>query len=147
MLGIICPVFIPLVIRSGWPVGLISILSGLLALGIPELLMIIAAAILGKPGFNYLKRLLKVLFRRYGPPQKVSRLRYNMGLVLFGLPLIISLIMPYLLKEIDFVQHYYFEITIVGNIVLLISLIVLGGDFWDKLRGLFIRKARITIET
>jgi hypothetical protein len=145
ILGIICPVLIPFVVASGWPVGIVSALSGLLALGIPELLMIIAAAILGKSGFNYLKRLFRVLSRRYGPPRQVSRVRYSTGLVLFVIPLIAGLVMPYLMKEIEFFDLYYFEITIGGNMMLLISLFVLGGDFWDKLRGLFIRKATLRL--
>jgi hypothetical protein len=145
ILGIICPVFIPLVVVSGLPVGLISIISGLLAIGIPELLMIIAAAILGKPGFNYLKHWFRVMFRRYGPPGQVSRIRYTFGLVLFIFPLAIGLLMPYLMKEVHFFDEHYLMFTISGNVMLLMSLFVLGGDFWDKLRGLFIREAKINL--
>ena len=32
-----------------------------------------------------------------------------------------------------------------GDLLLLVSLFVLGGDFWDKLRSLFIHSARAQI--
>ena len=32
---------------------------------------------------------------------------------------------------------------ITGDIILLLSLFVLGGNFWDKLRALFIRDAKV----
>jgi hypothetical protein len=33
--------------------------------------------------------------------------------------------------------------AIVGDFILLFSLFVLGGNFWDKLRALFIRDAKV----
>ena len=53
--GFLSPLLIPFVIATDLSTGLKSLVSGLLAFGIPELFMIIAVAILGKPGFNYLK--------------------------------------------------------------------------------------------
>jgi len=35
--------------------------------------------------------------------------------------------------------------NLIGDGLLVSSLFVLGGDFWDKLRGLFIHKAEIKI--
>jgi len=35
--------------------------------------------------------------------------------------------------------------AIAGDVLLLVSLVVLGGDFWDKLRSLFIHSARAVI--
>jgi len=73
--GFLTPLFIPLVVSSELSTGLKSIISGLLAFGIPELFMIIAAGILGKSGFNYLKKYIRFVFRIYGTPDCVSKTR------------------------------------------------------------------------
>ena len=54
VLGLICPVFIPLVTATDFPAGWKAGLSGLLALGIPELLWMVAIAVMGKEGFRYI---------------------------------------------------------------------------------------------
>ena len=53
--GFLSPLLIPVVTSSDLSIGWKTTLAGLLALGIPELFMIIAAAVAGKEGFNYLK--------------------------------------------------------------------------------------------
>ncbi|MCD4735639.1 MAG: hypothetical protein K8R53_06315 [Bacteroidales bacterium] len=141
--GFLSPLFIPLVISSGLPSGWKTALSGLLAFGIPELFMIIAAGILGKSGFNYLKRYLALVLKRYGPPDTVSKTRYLIGLIMFFIPVLFALLLPYLFNVVGFISEYYFKISIGCDILLVISLFILGGDFWDKLRGLFVREARI----
>jgi len=141
--GFLTPLFIPLVLSSGLSTGIKSVLSGLLAFGIPELFMIIAAGIMGKSGFNYLKRFLLILLRKYGPPDTVSKTRYIIGLVMFFIPILFALVLPYLFKYIDFISDNYLIISISTDVLLFLSLFVLGGDFWDKLSGLFNRNARI----
>ncbi len=53
--GVLCSFFVPLVTSSAltteWKVGL----SGLLLRGIPEFFWLVAAAVLGKPGFDCIK--------------------------------------------------------------------------------------------
>ena len=55
VLGVLCPLLVPLVAASDLPTEWKTVLSGLLLLGIPELFMLAAAAILGKSGFDYFK--------------------------------------------------------------------------------------------
>lgn len=143
--GFLTPLFIPLVVSSELSTGLKSIISGLLAFGIPELFMIIAAGILGKQGFNYLKRYLRLLLKVYGPADTVSKTRYGIGLIMFIIPLGFALILPYLITAIGFVKENYLIVAIGSDLLLVLSLFVLGGDFWDKLRGLFIYNAKISI--
>lgn len=141
--GFFSPIFIPLVLSSGLSTGLKSVISGLLAFGVPELFMVIAAGIMGKEGFNYIKRFISILFRRYGPPDTVSKTRYTIGLIMFFLPLIFALLLPYLVDLLTFLSDNFLTISIANDVLLVLSLFVLGGDFWDKLRGLFSRTARI----
>ena len=147
VLGFLSPLLIPLVLNAGWPAGLTSVVSGLLAFGIPELFMIIAVAIMGKEGFDYLKRYLSLVLRKYGPPDEVSKTRYRIGLVLFVLPLLVSIFSPYFGDKIAAFSSSQTTIMIVLHISMVLSLIVLGGDFWDKLRSLFVHGAKAVLPT
>lgn len=141
ILGFLSPLLIPVVLASSMSDGLKTILSGGLALGIPEVFMIIAIAIMGKDGYEYLKRFLRLLLRAYGPADKVSSLRYTIGLIFFCIPLIVGFIAPYFLINKGFYMDNIILITILLDVMLLASLIILGGDFWDKLRSLFVNGA------
>ena len=143
--GFFSPAFIPLVVSSGLSTGIKTILSGLLAFGIPELFMVIAAGIMGKEGFNYIKRLINLLFKIYGPPDSVSKIRFKFGLFLFIIPLFCAFVLPYIISVFPIVLDYFLVIAIATDIILVISLFVLGGNFWDKLRGLFIQDAIIQL--
>lgn len=140
--GFLSPLFIPLVVASDLSTTTKSVLSGLLALGIPEIFMIIAVAILGKSGFAFLKTKIFSWFKKHGPPDTVSLLRYRIGLSLFSLTLISGLILPYIWELVPFIKQNLLLIVISGDVLLLLSLFILGGDFWDKLRSLFIHKSR-----
>ncbi len=143
LVGFLTPLLIPLVLATELSATIKSVVSGLLAFGVPELFMIIAVGIMGKEGFNYLKRYLSLVMRRYGPPDEVGPLRYTIGIIMFTLPLLLSIFIPYFGYKISFFSDSELVIMIILHIMLLLSLFVLGGDFWDKLRGLFIRRAKI----
>jgi len=147
VLGLICPVFIPLVTATDLPGKWKAAISGLLALGIPELLWMAAVAVLGKAGFDYLKRRFFSLFKKVAPPDVVSRTRYRFGLVMFLLPLLFGWLVPYAPHLIPGYGVHRFALNLVGDLLLISSLFVLGGDFWDKLRALFVHgaKARIPV--
>lgn len=132
--GFLSPLAIPLVTDSALSTEWKAILSGLLLLGVPEVFMLIAIAILGKPGFDFLKSHLWKLIR---PSDKVSATRYRIGLVLFLLPIIFGWLYPYLELWITELQAYRMELAITGDIIFAISLFVLGGDFWLKIKSLF----------
>jgi hypothetical protein len=143
--GFLSPLLIPLVtssaIHSGWKVTL----AGLLAFGIPELFMIIAACIAGKEGFQFIKSKIFEVFK-YAVPDRVSKVRYKIGLVLFVIPLLLAWLLPYFAFHIPFYEDNLYLINALGDVMMLVSLFVLGGDFWDKLRSLFIQDARINYE-
>lgn len=71
------PLLIPLVVASSLPSGWKVTLSGLLALGIPDVLMVLAAVVLGKSGFDYLKKRTFELLKHYTLPITVSLARYR----------------------------------------------------------------------
>jgi len=126
-------------LSTPWKTGL----SGLFLLGIPELALLAAVAVLGKPGFNYLKLKLFEFFKKYGPPVKVSPTRYRIGLVMFVLPLLAGWLLPYVAHLLPFYQENRFVVLVMGDVMFISSVFVLGGDFWDKIRSLFIRDSRV----
>lgn len=147
IVGFCSPALIPLVIASTFSAPVKSVVSGLLAFGIPEVFMLLAVGIMGKEGFHYLKRIFSILLRHYGPPDEVSKTRYRIGLIMFILPLIISIIAPYVGHKFDSFQNNQITIMLTLHVMLGLSLFVLGGDFWDKLQGLFTYKAKIKFDS
>jgi len=148
MVGFMAPVLIPFVTKSDLSVAWKTTLSGLLMAGIPELFMIITVGILGKKGYQYLKSKVLHFLKKHGPPQKVSRLRYKMGLVLFTIPLFLAWLFPYLEHHFNQLEVMDMYVHVGGDALLFISLFVLGGEFWDKIRALFtynseVREAKI----
>jgi hypothetical protein len=137
VLGFFSPLLIPLVVATNWSATTKSIISGLLAFGIPELFMLLAVVVMGKPGYEYIKGKVGRYFKQYLPPDQVSRKRYYLGLVLFSIPIVFGILQPYLahfiplLKELPLWPHLALDVTFI------IGILVLGGDFWDKLSGLF----------
>ena len=142
--GQLSPLLIPFVASSGLSAAIKSMLTGLLLLGIPELAIFIAIAILGKTGFIYLKARLFALLRRAAPIDTVGKARYRIGLVLFCVPLLMGWLAPYAGDLIPSYGEYHIVLAIAGDGLLVLGLFVLGGEFWDKLRALFVHKARVT---
>ena len=141
-LSIAIPVLgVPLVAAMGVSAGTMATLSGLL-LGGSEVLGIVAVAVMGKSGYAYIKNRVFGFIKRYGPPAEVSRIRYRTGLVMFALPVLFGWAVSYAGGMIPGYIGNEFAYVVGGDLLLLASLFVLGGDFWDKLRALFIHGAR-----
>ena len=145
IVGFLSPLLIPFVVNSELPAEWKTIVSAFLLIGIPELFLLAAIAVLGKPGYNYLKFVCFSLFKKAAPADIVSHTRYQIGLILFVLPIIFGWLAPYLAESIPFYQKYHFLYNLIGDVMLIGSLFVLGGDFWDKLRALFIHNAKVQL--
>ena len=143
--GFLSPLLIPLVTASRLSTQWKTIISGALAVGIPEVFSIIAIAIMGKSGFNYIKERFFVFIKKYGPAEVVSRTRYRIGLVMFVLPLLFGRIGPYISQHLPGFEANRFIWSVSGDLLLVSSLFVLGGEFWDKVRALFIHDARVQL--
>jgi hypothetical protein len=145
VLGLVCPVFIPLITATELPTKWKAGISGLLALGIPELLWLAAIAVMGKAGFNHIKGRFFSLFNKVAPPDVVSLTRYRFGLGLFLLPLFFGWLVPYAPHLVPGYGAHRFAMNLACDVILILSLFVLGGDFWDKIRSLFMYKAKAQI--
>ncbi len=130
--GFLSPLAIPLITSSTLSTEWKTMLSGVL--GVPEAFMLIAIAILGKQGFDYLK---SRLWKAVRPADKVSSIRYRIGLVLFFTPILFGWLTPYLELWITVLEAHQIKLAIAGDIIFAVSLFVLGGDFWLKIKALF----------
>jgi len=116
-------------------------LSGIM-LGSAEVIGLLSVAVMGKKGFDYIKGRLYGFFRRYGPPDEVSLTRYRLGLVLFTVPILFGWAAAYMGDLIPGFHGREILFCIVGDLMFLSSLLLLGGDFWDKLRSLFVHGSK-----
>lgn len=124
------------------PVALKGAIIGLLAVGGPEIVAIAAIALLGKEAFELITSKILALLSRLAPRGSVSKTRYTLGLVLFLITFIPTYIMgyfPHLLPDATPARLY---VSISADLLFVVSLFVLGGDFWDKMRSLFVYEAK-----
>ena len=147
VVGFLSPLLIPLVASTNWSLGLKSAVSGLLALGIPEVFMIIGVAILGKDGYQFLKGKLFGFLKQFAPPDEVSLTRYRIGLVMLCLPLFFAWAHPFVGQLIPSLKILPIWCYVAGDVTLIASFFVLGGNFWDKLRSLFVHRAMVQFNT
>jgi len=141
-LSIVLPILgVPLVAVMGMPATTVATISGAMLAG-SEVLGVVAVAIMGKSGYAYIKNRVFGFIKQYGPPAEVSPTRYTIGLVMFAVPIVFGWLAPYAADLVPGYPGNEFTYAIVGDLLLLVSLFVLGGDFWDKLRALFIGGAK-----
>ncbi len=140
--GAICPLFTPVVAMTGLSTEWKAALSGLLLVGIPEIFSLMAIAVMGKDGFNYIKGKVFAFFKRHALPKEVSRTRYRIGLALFLVPILFGWLAPYGTELIPGYESHRLAVNLGGDFLLILSLFVLGGEFWDKVKALFVYGAR-----
>jgi hypothetical protein len=142
IVGWFSPLLIPLVTRTSLATEWKTVISGLLAVGIPEVFTIAAIAIMGKSGYNLIKKRIFSFLKKHGPQDRVSLTRYRIGLVMFVLPIVFGWLGPYGAHRIPGYESHRFVVSLIGDVMFIASLFVLGGDFWDKIRALFHHSAR-----
>lgn len=114
-----------------------------------KVLLLLVIAIMGKPGFQELKRRVfgyaAALAAVLAPSEEavVGPLRHRIGLVMFLTPLISSIIEPYVDAIAPNVRPDSWVLQVLGDLMLIASFFVLGRDFWEKAAALFVRTARV----
>jgi hypothetical protein len=140
--GFAAPLAIPLVTSSDLSTAWKTAIAGALAVGVPEVMMVVAAAVMGKEGFAELKRRFGRFLKKYGPPDTVGSTRYHTGLVMFAAPILLGWFGPYLHHFLPGFDTHPMWWHVGGDLVFIASFFVLGGEFWDKLRALFVHGAQ-----
>jgi len=135
--------FIPAVTGSSLSIGVKTTITGVIAV-MPLLTKVAAIAVMGKAGFNYLKQIIGGYAGKLAPAQTVSQGRYRLGLILlivsFGFDQIVNYL-PGILIDWNANKIVW---SLIADVVFVVSLFILGGDFWDKLKALFTYDAKAT---
>ena len=146
ILPLLALVIVPLL---GVSPGISAALYGLSVVGGPDLLLIAAAALMGKENLEYLFSKLGNWFKRLVKWDQVSPRRWRTGVWLFWLSILTSLaffyFLPETLREGD-QPGWGFFVSVGADILFIISFFVLGAEFWGKLRALFQYNARVVVE-
>ncbi len=133
------------IVSTNLPQAVKVTLVGLVSVGGPEVLGVLAIVLLGKENFDLFKNKILAVLKMAAPRGSVSRLRYRIGLIMFMLPLVPSYIMAYEPHWLPDSSPWHLNVSLASDACFLSSLFVLGGDFWDKLRALFVYDAKVTL--
>lgn len=107
-----------------------------------KIILLLAIAVMGKAGFQELKA---KIFRQLTPPAEVGPMRHRIGVVMFCLPILHSLLETWASHIAPQLVENRLGVDLVMDVMLIAAVFVLGGNFWDKLRALFVRNARVTL--
>jgi hypothetical protein len=108
-----------------------------------KVLLLLVVAIMGKPGFQQLKRRSLGYAAALAPSGEAGPLRHRIGLVMFFTPLISSFVEPYVDAIAPDLRPDSWLLQLVGDLMLIGSFFVLGRNFWEKATALFVRTARV----
>ncbi len=128
----------------GVPAARIAALTGVVFIA-NKVLLLTCIAVMGKAGFQQLKGLIFGYFKTLAPGDTVGPTRHAVGLVMFCLPLLSSMLEPYVDQLWPGLRPNMWQLQALGDLMLIASFFVLGGDFWNKVRALFIRTARVEV--
>ncbi|MCY1512543.1 hypothetical protein D9M68_470060 [compost metagenome] len=129
---------IPLAAALDVPGSRIAALTGTIFIA-NKVLLLTCVAVMGKEGFQQLKAIVFGHAKRLAPVQKVGPVRHAIGLVMFFIPILTSMLEPYIDEMWPGLRPDKWQFQVLGDIMLIASFFVLGGDFWSKLRALFVR--------
>jgi hypothetical protein len=144
ILGLVMPAGTLMVAGTHWPIAVKTMVSGVLLLGL-EIMLIPAVALMGKDNFDRIRNGAMRFIKQLKPAGMVGRTRYTIGLVLFVSPMLFAWIASYVpswLPE-DYLARVWVNLGL--DLVTVASVFVLGGEFWDKLRALFLYDARVVL--
>jgi hypothetical protein len=141
VIGLLLPLGAYPVAQTAWPTGVKAAVGGILFFGF-EIMAIPAVAIMGKENFDRIMARIKGWLSRQKPHGDVGPVRHYVGLMLFVLPIVPTYIMAYAPQWLPDSSPSRLWINLGADVMFLVSLFVLGGDFWDKLRSLVVREAR-----
>jgi hypothetical protein len=141
ILGLVMPAGALLVAATDWPISVKTVVSGILLFGF-EIMLIPAVALMGKDNFERIWAGAMRYLKELKPAGNVGRRRYQVGLYMLVGPTLYAWIASYAPSWLP--EDYVLRVLVnVGlDLITLASLFVLGGDFWDKVRALFLHDAR-----
>lgn len=134
---------IPVAAMSGMPPARVAAITGAIVIG-NKVILVLMIAVMGKAGFQELKKKIGSYVPSLKSDDIVSPVRHVIGLAMFCLPILSAMLEPYIDAFWPGLRPNRWEFQLIGDVMLIVSVFVLGGNFWDKIRSLFVRTARVT---
>ncbi len=141
ILALVSPAIVPLVLATDLPREVRGAVAGLLLFGLPMALMLAVIALLGRRAYVFIKR--HRIAGHDASSEVVGLTRHRVGLVLLALAVLTSWLEPVLSPHFPALAARKVLVGTLADGMLLISLFVLGGEFWDKVHALFVHDARV----
>ncbi len=142
ILMVVLILLIPLAALSGMAPGRLAAATGTIFV-VNKVLLIMVIAVMGTSGFQELKTTLASYIPSLKDERPVGPVRHAIGLLMFCIPLASAMIEPYVDQIWPGLRSHRWEMQLATDIMLAASIFVLGGNFWGKVRALFIRTARV----
>jgi hypothetical protein len=141
VLGLVMPAGTLLVAAADWPIAVKTVASSILLFGF-EIMLVPAVALMGKENFQRIWAAAMQFLKTLKPAGNVGRKRYQWGLYMLVVPTLYAWIASYAPSWLpqDYVLRVWANLGL--DLITLAGLFVLGGDFWDKVRALFVHDAR-----
>lgn len=134
-----CALLIPLL---DLPVAQSALIAGALVAGAPEVLMLLAVALLGRQNFDRIvgaaKKFLFTTF--FSTP--VSRGRYYAGLTICLLSFVPIYVAGYVPSWMP-AGNGRIAVLAAADLAFIFSFFIMGGEFWEKFRRLFVWEGRV----
>jgi hypothetical protein len=117
-----------------------ALLAGVLVAGVPEVLCILAVALLGKDAFQFVAHRAKSVLRRLllGP---VSKARYYAALTVVMVSWLPAYLYAYLPGTMPG-DNVRITILAGADLAFVASVVLMGGEFWEKVRRIFVYEGR-----
>lgn len=141
ILALSMPVWVSLIVAAlALSSAVSTVVIGLSVAGGPEVLLVLAAAVMGKDALNSILGKVGNWFKRsFKLSENVSKGRYNFGLVLFWGSILIRWGVGFFhIPATPADGTDWGIITLISlEVITVISVFVLGANFWEKLVALF----------
>ena len=146
ILPVLALIFLPL---FGFPKNVNAVVFGLSLAGGPDVLMIAAAAIMGKENMERILGKIGTWFRRVLRWDTVTRRRYTIGLwvltIAFLLPYAIALFFEDSVVRADGDPGWAYYVMIGCSIAFVVSFLSMGAPLWQRIRAIYAWDAEISI--
>jgi hypothetical protein len=137
LLSIIMPFLAILVPYLPLPLTWKALIAGAMVLGGPEVFTIVAVALLGKETLHYFTYRAKKALLGVATLRPVSRVRYYAGMVLCILSILPLYAYGYLPGVLPAGNARLLTLS-AGDFAFIASIFIMGSEFWEKLRRLFV---------
>ncbi len=144
VLSFLLPLLGFLVARLNLPLAVSSTIIGLLIIGGPELMILLAALFLGKETLLYIKHQFFKLFKKNRKPKPVSKARYYVGLSLMLASIIPLYLAGYFPHALPKDEELRLSILFSMDLLFVCSFFIAGEEFWEKFKNVFLYNTHIT---